>query len=59
MTDNDEIKKLIISATYDIIAVGTVWGIVNNLELKYLSRDIACSLLVYSYSIYIMSKYVK
>jgi hypothetical protein len=58
MTDNDEIKKLIISSTYDIIAVCTVWGIVNNLELKYLSRDITCSFLVYSYSIYVISKYV-
>ena len=35
MSDNDEIKRLILSATCDIIAVGTVWGLINNLEYKY------------------------
>jgi len=58
MNDNNEIKKLILSATFDIISVCTVWGIVNNLEVKYSSHDITCSLLLYSYSIYIISKYV-
>ena len=35
MSDNDEIKRLILSATCDIIAVCTVWGLINNLEYKY------------------------
>jgi hypothetical protein len=59
MSDNDEIKRLILSATCDIIAVGTVWGLINNLEYKYKREyNITNVLVALAFSTCIISRYI-